>query len=39
MTVAWVVEQFLPVRIRLENLRPARVRITPSAASAAALVD
>ena len=35
VTVAWVVEQFLPVRIRLENLRPARVRITPSAASAA----
>jgi RNA 3'-terminal phosphate cyclase len=31
-TVAWVVEQFLPVRIRLETTRPARVRITPATA-------
>jgi RNA 3'-terminal phosphate cyclase (ATP) len=29
-TVAWVVEQFLPVRIRLEGVRPARVRIGPA---------
>jgi hypothetical protein len=29
-TVAWVVEQFLPVRVRLEPMRPARVRITPA---------
>ncbi len=28
-TVAWVVEQFLPVRIRLDAVGPARVRITP----------
>jgi RNA 3'-terminal phosphate cyclase (ATP) len=27
-TVAWVVEQFLPVRVHLEAGRPARVRIT-----------
>jgi RNA 3'-terminal phosphate cyclase (ATP) len=38
-TVAWVVEQFLPVRIRLETTRPARVRITPATAAVAALVD
>jgi RNA 3'-terminal phosphate cyclase (ATP) len=29
-TVAWVVEQFLPVRIRLEARRPARVHVTPA---------
>jgi RNA 3'-terminal phosphate cyclase (ATP) len=28
-TVAWVVEQFLPVRVRLDEVRPARVEITP----------
>jgi RNA 3'-phosphate cyclase len=28
-TVAWVVEQLLPVRVRLEPGRPARVRVTP----------
>jgi RNA 3'-terminal phosphate cyclase (ATP) len=30
-TVAWVVEQFLPARIELEEGTPARVRVTPSA--------
>jgi RNA 3'-terminal phosphate cyclase (ATP) len=30
-TVAWVVERLLPVRVRLEAARPARVRITPTA--------
>jgi RNA 3'-terminal phosphate cyclase (ATP) len=29
-TVAWVVEQFLPVHICLEARQPARVRITPA---------
>jgi RNA 3'-terminal phosphate cyclase (ATP) len=29
-TVAWVVEQVVPVRIRLEAGRPARVRIAPA---------
>ena len=29
-TVAWVVEQFLPVRIHLEAGRPVRVRIIPA---------
>ena len=29
-TVAWVVEQFLPVCIRLDAVRPARVRVTPA---------
>lgn len=28
-TVAWVVQQFLPVRIVLDDTRPARVQITP----------
>ena len=32
-TVAWVVEQFLPVRIRLESREPARVRIAPATGS------
>jgi RNA 3'-terminal phosphate cyclase (ATP) len=32
-TVAWVVEQFLPVRICLEALQPARVRIMPEIGS------
>jgi RNA 3'-terminal phosphate cyclase (ATP) len=32
-TVAWVVEHFLPVRIRLDAGRPARVRITPATGS------
>jgi RNA 3'-terminal phosphate cyclase (ATP) len=32
-TVAWVVEQLLPVRVHLEALQPARVRITPAAGS------
>ena len=31
-TVAWVVGQFLPARIELDEGPPARVRITPSAA-------
>jgi RNA 3'-terminal phosphate cyclase (ATP) len=35
-TVAWVVEQFLPVRIHLDAVRPARVRITPAAGSTTA---
>jgi RNA 3'-terminal phosphate cyclase (ATP) len=35
-TVAWVVEQFLPVRIRLDAVQPARVRITPLTGSARA---
>ena len=38
-TVAWVVEQFLPVRVRLDALQPAQVRITPATGSAPALVD
>ncbi len=29
-TVAWAVQQFLPVGIELEDARPARVRITPA---------
>jgi RNA 3'-terminal phosphate cyclase (ATP) len=29
-TVAWVVEQFLPVRVRVERVEPVRVRITPA---------
>jgi RNA 3'-terminal phosphate cyclase (ATP) len=29
-TVAWVVEQFLPVRVHLEATRPPRVRIVPA---------
>jgi RNA 3'-terminal phosphate cyclase (ATP) len=32
-TVAWVVEQFLPVRIQLDAVRPARVRITSATGS------
>ncbi len=32
-TVAWVVEQFLPVRIDLEEERPARLRIIPPRAA------
>ena len=32
VTVAWVVEQFLPVRVQLDAGQPARVRITPHAA-------
>ena len=30
-TVAWVIEQFLPVRIRLDGGRPAHVSVTPAA--------
>jgi RNA 3'-terminal phosphate cyclase (ATP) len=32
-TVAWVVEQFLPIRVRLDAARPARVRIVPATAA------
>lgn len=38
-TVAWVVEQFLPVHIRLESARPARVEIAPAIVSANVHVD
>jgi RNA 3'-terminal phosphate cyclase (ATP) len=38
-TVAWVVEQLLPVRVRLEAARPACVRITPASRSAGGLAD
>jgi len=34
-TVAWVVQQFLPARIELDEGPPARVRITPPPTSAA----
>jgi RNA 3'-terminal phosphate cyclase (ATP) len=37
-TVAWVVQQFLPVEIALRESRPARVDITPGRGAAAAAV-
>ncbi|MBI4013580.1 MAG: RNA 3'-phosphate cyclase [Candidatus Rokubacteria bacterium] len=36
-TVAWVVQQFLPARITLEEGPPARLRVTPAPASGSTL--